>query len=174
MATASCTLSMYSSTDSLSFWWISYSDQIMLSQSHTFPNVGSMHLNNLSSGMFIHPGNERTHLPRYPCKLLKIWGCMLASSYWSIHSWTSKSRISYVTSALASADLNTGRFCRAGTSLLSGLWCLLHLCSPSDSLMVDWPSESIQPRHSGEEGSEPPPPFLSCLSLGGGNAAFPN
>ena len=171
MATASCTLSMYSSTDSLSFGEF---HTAIGSCCHS-PNVWSMHLNISSSGIVIPPGNEWAHLPEYPCKLPKIWGHMLTSSCWSIHPWTSNYQISYVTSTLASVALNTGRFSRARASLLSGLQCLLCLQSPSDSLMVDWPSESIPPGCSGEEGGEPPPPsFLGCLGLGGGSTAFLN
>ena len=46
---------MYSSTVSCSFWQISYNDRIILSESHMFPKVWSMHLSNTPNNMFMPP-----------------------------------------------------------------------------------------------------------------------
>ena len=47
----------------------------------------------------------QTHLPGYPWRLVKMWGCMLASSYCSRKASTLKCQSVYVTLAPGSVDL---------------------------------------------------------------------
>ena len=99
------------------------------------------------------------HLPGYPRRLAKMWGRILASSYCSRKSSTSKCQSVYVTSAPGSVDLKIGISNLAGASHF--LFLLpLHLCQqPAVSLAVAYPSESGAPL-SGEEWGEPPPPTV--------------
>ena len=109
------------------------------------------------------------HLPGYPRRLAKMWGCMLASSYCSKKPSTSKRQSVYVTSTSGSVDLKISISNLAGTSSFFSLLPLwpLHLCwQPVLSLTVEHPSESSAPL-SREEGGKPPLPTVVHWDLGG-------
>ena len=50
----------------------------------------------------------QAHLPVYPWRLAKMWGCMLASSYCSREASTSKRQSVYITLAPGSVNLKIG------------------------------------------------------------------
>ena len=98
------------------------------------------------------------HLPRYPWRLVKMWGCILASLYCSRKASTSKHQSVYITSAPGLVDLKISISNLAGASHFLSLLPLqpLHLCWwPAVSLTVEYPSESGAPL-SEEEGGKPP------------------
>ena len=98
------------------------------------------------------------HLPGYPRRLAKMWGCILASSYCSRKASTSKRQSVYITSTPGLVNLKISISNLAGTSHFLSLLPLqpLHLCWwPAVSLTVEYPSESGTPL-SGEKGGEPP------------------
>ena len=98
-----------------------------------------------------------------------MWGCILASSYYSRKVSTLKWQSVYVTSAPGSVDLKIGISNLAGTSRFLSLLPLwhLHLCRwPADSLTVEYLSEFSTPL-SGEVGGEPPPPTVVHWDFGG-------
>ena len=109
------------------------------------------------------------HLPGYPWRLAKMWGCMLASSYCSRKVSTSKRQSVYVTLVPGSVNLKIGRSNLADTSRFLSLLPLwpLYLCwQPTVSLTVEYPSESSAPL-SGEEEGKPPPPTVVHWDFGG-------
>ena len=100
------------------------------------------------------------HLPGYPERLAKMWGCILASSYCSRKASTLKPQNVYIISTPRSVDLKIGISNLVGASHFLSLLPLWPLCLcqwPAVSLTVEYPSESGAPQ-SGEEGGEPPPP----------------
>ena len=109
------------------------------------------------------------HLPGYPQRLAKMWGCMLASSCCSRKASTSKCQSMYVTSAPGSVDLKIGISNLVGASHFLSLLPLqpLHLCQWSTvSLAVEYLSESSAPL-SGKDGGKPPPPTVVHWNFGG-------
>ena len=128
----------------------------------------------------------QAHLPGYPWRLAKMWGCILASSYCSRKASRSKCQSMYITSAPGSVDLKIGISSLAGASCFLSLLPLhpLHLCWwPTVSLAVEYPSESGAPL-SGKEGCETPTncsahcPWqpsarVRCPSLGYGSCLSP-
>ena len=128
-----------------------------------------MCINRSHTKMSLPSSSVRAHLPRYPQRLTKMWGCILASSYCSRKASTSKHQSVYVTSAPGSVDLKIGICSLAGTSRflsLLPLWPLRPCRWPAVSLAVEYPSESGAPL-SGEEGGESPPPTVVHWVLGG-------
>ena len=112
--------------------------------------------------MSLPSSSMRAHLPRYPWRLAKMWGCILASSYCSRKASTSKCQSVYITSAPGSVDLKIGISNLMGASRFLSLLPLwpLHLHRwPAVSLAVEYPSESGAPL-SGEEGGKTPPPTV--------------
>ena len=119
--------------------------------------------------MSLPSSSVQAHLPGYPRRLVKIWGCILASSYCSRKASTLKCQSVYITSTPRLVDLKIGISSLAGTSRFLSLLPLqpLHLHrQPAVSLTVEYPSESGAPL-SGEEGGEPPPPTIVHWVLGG-------
>ena len=109
------------------------------------------------------------HLPGYPRRLVKMWGCMLASSYCSSKASTLKRQSVYVTSTPGLVDLKISISSLVGASHFLSLLPLqaLHLhWQPTVSLAVEYPSESSAHR-SGEEGNKPPPPTVVHWDFGG-------
>ena len=116
--------------------------------------------------MSLPSSNVQAHLPRYPWRLAKMWGNILASSYSSRKASTLKCQSVYITSVPGSVDLKIGISNLMGTSHFLSLLPLqpLHLCQwPAVSLALEYPSESGAPL-SGEEEGKPPPP-TSALGL---------
>ena len=102
-------------------------------------------------------------------RLVKMWGCILASSYCSWKASTLKCQSAYVTSAPGSGDLKIGISNLAGASHFLSLLPLWPLClcrQPTVSLAVEYPSESGAPL-SGEQGGEPPLPTGAHWDFGG-------
>ena len=111
----------------------------------------------------------RAHLPGYPQRLAKMWGCILASSYCSRKASTSKHQSMYITSTPGLVDLKIGISNLAGTSRFLSLLPLqpLHPCWwPAVSLTVEYPSEPGAPQ-SGEEGGKPSLPTVVHWDFGG-------
>ena len=108
----------------------------------------------------------QAHLPGYPRRLVKMWGCILASSYCSRKASTSKCQSVYVTSAPGSVDLKIGISNLVGASCFLSLLPLqpLRLCRwPTVSLAVEYPSECGAPlvwRRGGQT------PSTDCSALG--------
>ena len=83
-----------------------------------------------------------------PQRLVKMWGRILASSYYSRKASTSKHQSVYVTSTPGSVNLKIGISNLVGASHFLSLLPLqsLHLCQhPAVSLAVENPSESGAP-----------------------------
>ena len=102
------------------------------------------------------------HLPGYPWRLVKMWVCILASSYCSRKVSTSKCQSMYVTSTPGLVNLKIGISNLAGASHFLSLLPLQPLCLcqwPTVSPAVEYPSESGTSL-SGEEGGEPPSPTV--------------
>ena len=119
--------------------------------------------------MSLPSSSVQAHLPGYPWRLAKMWGCILASSYCSRKVPTSKHQSMYVTSTPGSVDLKIGISNPTDTSHFLSLLPLqpLHLCQwPAVSLAVEYPSESDVPL-SGEEGGKPPSPAVVHWEFGG-------
>ena len=117
--------------------------------------------------LYLHP--VWAHLPGYPWRLVKMWGCILASSYCSRKASTLKCQNVYVTSTPRSVDLKISISSLTGASCFLSLLPLQSLCLcwwPTVSLTVEYPSESGTPL-SGEERGEPPPPTVVHWVLGG-------
>ena len=122
-------------------------------------NVLSMCISRSCTEMSLPSSSMRAHLPGYPQRLVKMWGCILASSYCLRKASTSKCQSVYVTSTPGSVNLKIGISNLAGTSHFLSLLPLWpqRLCQwPAVSLTVEYPSESGTPL-SGEEGGKPPP-----------------
>ena len=119
--------------------------------------------------MSLPSSSVRTHLPGYPRRLAKMWGCILASSYCSRKASTSKHQSVYIISAPGLVDLKIGISNLVGASRFLSLLPLwpLRLCRwPAVSLTVEYPSESGAPL-SGEEGGKPPLPTVVHWVFGG-------
>ena len=119
--------------------------------------------------MSLPSSSVQAHLPRYPWRLAKMWGCILASSYCSRKASTLKRQSVYVTSTPGSVNLKIGISNLTGASHFLSLLSLQPLClhqQPAVSLTVEYPSESGTSL-SGEEGGEPPSPTVVHWVFGG-------
>ena len=119
--------------------------------------------------MSLPSSSMQAHLPGYPQRLVKMWGCMLASSYCLRKASTSKCQSMYVTSTPGSVDLKIGISNLTGASHFLSLLPLWPLCLcrwPAVSLTVEYPSQSGTPLSREEEGN---PPLLTVVhwDLGG-------
>ena len=102
---------------------------------------------------------------RYPWRLAKMWGHILASSYCLRKASTLKCQSVYITSAPGSVDLKIGISNLMGASHFLSLLPLWPLClhrQPVVSLAVEYPSESGTPCL-GKRGVNPP---TNCSVLG--------
>ena len=119
--------------------------------------------------MSLPSSSVQAHLPGYPWGLAKMWGHILASSYYSRKASTSKHQSMYVTSAPGSVNLKISISNLTGASRFLSLLSLQPLClcwQPAVSLAVEYPSESGAPLP-GEEGGDPPLPTVAHRDFGG-------